>query len=121
MPMPHVVLQSPQNLDELEALFDLKHLEKSEIHVSYTAVFQNKANNGLLIETYIKEEPLAQRVGITVRQREGNTYVIGLSEIGFPRPTFGIQLAISGVAKRLLALDEKSVVVSQNLADGLLG
>ena len=118
--MPHVVLQTTKKLTEMEKSFHLKHVEENEVHVNYMALFQNREQNGLLIEAYVKEEPLAQRVGITIRQRENDIYVIGLSEIGFPRPTWGLQLAVSQCAKWLLALDANSQIVSQNLATGLL-
>lgn len=119
-PMPHVVVKTPVSLNKMEAQFTLKHVEDNERHVNFMAIFQNKERNGLLIETYVKEEPLAQRIGITIRQRAEDVYVIGLSEIGFPRPTEGLQFAIATLAKWLLSLADASELMSQNLSEGLL-
>jgi len=120
MSMPHVVLKSPLSVTEIAARYDLKHIAEAGVHVNYMALFHNKTHDGLLIETFVKEEPLAQRIGLTVRQREAGIYVIGISEIGFPRPTWGLHLAISGLAKWLIGLDDQTEISSHNLAEGLI-
>lgn len=119
LPMPHVVLNTPIQLNDLEENFDLKQVEKAGVHVNYLAIFHNTAQNSALVETYIKEEPLAQRLGLTIRRRDEGNLVIGVSEIGFPRPTWGVQLAISALTKWLMSLDDQAEIISKNLAEGL--
>jgi hypothetical protein len=72
------------------------------------------------VETYLREEPLAQRLGLLVRQRESGNYVISLHELGFPRPTAGVHLAIGHLAQWLLGLHEENMILHHNLQQGVL-
>jgi hypothetical protein len=71
----------------------------------------------VLIEVYVVEEPLKQRVGLAIRQRPDGKLVIGLHEIGFPRPTAGIQLAVKHLAEWVASLHPHTDILHHNLAD----
>jgi hypothetical protein len=71
----------------------------------------------MLVEVYVIEKPLKQRVGLTIRQREDDKLVIGLHEIGFPRPTAGIQLAVRHLAEWVTSLHPETEIVHHNLAE----
>ena len=69
----------------------------------------------VLIEVYMVEEPLKQRVGLGIRLRDDGTVVIGLHEIGFPRPTAGIQLAVKQLADWVVSLHPDTKLLHHNL------
>jgi hypothetical protein len=71
----------------------------------------------VLVEVYVVEEPLKQRVGLAIRQREDGKLVIGLHEIGFPRPTAGIQLAVKHLAEWVASLHPGVEIMHHNLAE----
>ncbi len=116
-PMPHVVLHSPMSLPEIQAQFTPRSFSGDDVHIKNPMIFQAQDGKTLLLETYVMEEPLAQRVAVTIRQRPAGEYVIGLSEIGFPRPTAGIQLAIGHIARWLLGLHSETKLLHHNLAE----
>lgn len=119
-PMPHVVLHSPLDLDEIQARYGRWRVSIADCHINFMELFRAKAEKALFVETYIKEEPVTQRLGLVVRQREPGNYVISLHELGFPRPTFGVQLAIGQLASWLLGLHEEARILHHNLQPDVL-
>ena len=83
-------------------------------------LFRANEGDALFVETYIKEEPVAQRLGLVIRQREPGNYVISLHELGFPRPTAGVQLAIAALARWLVSLDDEAHILHHNLPSQML-
>jgi tRNA (guanine-N7-)-methyltransferase len=114
-PMPHVVLQSPLNLETIQAQYGRWQVSLNDCHINFMELFRAKDENTLFVETYIKEAPVAQRLGLAIRQREPGNYVISLHELGFPRPTLGVQLAIGQLATWLLSLDQGNQLLHHNL------
>lgn len=125
LPMPHVVLQSPLGLDAIEEKYAQWHVYAdgghiNGCHISFMELFRAHEGKMLFVETYLREEPLAQRLGLLVRQRESGNYVISLHELGFPRPTAGVHLAIGHLAQWLLGLHEENMILHHNLQQGVL-
>lgn len=119
-PMPHVVLHSPLNLDEIQAQYGRWQFSVDDCHINFMELFRAKAEDALFVETYIKEEPVTQRLGLVIRQREPGNYVISLHELGFPRPTLGVQRAIGQLATWLLGLHEEATLLHHNLQPEVL-
>lgn len=113
--MPHVVLHSPLDLDEIQARYGRWQVSAKECHISFMELFRAQEGEALFIETYLKEAPVTQRLGLLIRQREPGNYVISLHELGFPRPTSGVQLAIGQLANWLLGLHEETRILHHNL------
>ncbi|MCL4870094.1 MAG: tRNA (guanosine(46)-N7)-methyltransferase TrmB [Anaerolineae bacterium] len=114
-PMPHVILHSPLPPDELARQFQQQRHQQGEMFISLDELFQSARTGALLVETYIHESALTQRVGLTIHQREAGRYIIGLHELGFPRPTPGVQFAIYTLAQWLCSLHPASHILSHNL------
>lgn len=114
-PMPHAVLQSPLDLDAIEAQYGRWQYSHDNCHINFMELFRAKDEDALFVETYIKEEPVAQRLGLVIRQREPGNFVVSLHELGFPRPTRGVQLAIGQLAAWLLSLNEDGEILHHNL------
>ena len=120
LPMPHIIMTSPLSLAEIGQLFQPQHTSDGESHIKLLEMYQSFYDQKLLVETYIKEDPLTQRVGLSVAQRQTGELVVGLHDVGFPRPTRGIQLAIAQLAQWILRLHPDSAVVASNIARDIL-
>ncbi len=120
LPMPHVVLQSPLELDAIQQQYGRMRISEEDCHISFMELFRAHEGKALFVETYLREQPLSQRLGLVVRQREPGNYVISLHELGFPRPTAGVHLAIGHLAKWLIGLDEEATILHHNLQVELL-
>ncbi|GJM40903.1 MAG: hypothetical protein DHS20C20_11850 [Ardenticatenaceae bacterium] len=114
-PMPHAVLQSPLDLDTIQARYGRWQHSHDDCHINFMELFRARDEEALFVEAYIKEAPVAQRLGLVIRQREPGNYVINLHELGFPRPTRGVQLAIGQLAIWLLSLNPETKVLHHNL------
>ncbi|MBX3057526.1 MAG: tRNA (guanosine(46)-N7)-methyltransferase TrmB [Anaerolineae bacterium] len=115
MPMPHAILRSPLSLPEIADRFTPLHETVGDIHVRLPMLFTSQQEHLLLVEAYINEEPISQRVGLLVKRRADGHYMIGLSEMGFPRPTPGVQLAIACLGRWLVSLAADTAVIHHNL------
>ncbi|KAA3665322.1 MAG: tRNA (guanosine(46)-N7)-methyltransferase TrmB [Chloroflexi bacterium] len=115
LPMPHVVLQVPIEIETIRDSFERTQASFNNIHLSLTELFQARDEPKLFIEAYVKEEPLAQRVGIVVRQMQSGEYMISLHELGFPRVTTGIHFAIGCITKWILGLNPEITIKKSNL------
>ncbi|HEX6383721.1 MAG TPA: hypothetical protein VF177_03525, partial [Anaerolineae bacterium] len=115
LPMPHVVLRSPLDLAEVGRRLPPDQVSAGEIQASFLEVYRSLNEEKLFVEAYVKEEPLSQRVGLVIRQREPGEFVISLHEVGFPRPTSGIHLAIAYLAGWIMDLHSESQIVHSNL------
>lgn len=118
--MPHVIMTSPLSLAEIGQRFEPQHISDGESHVKLLEMYQSFYDQKLLVETYIKEEPLTQRVGLSVTRQQTGELVVGLHDVGFPRPTHGIQLAIAQLAQWILRLDTASKIVMSNVSEDVL-
>lgn len=116
-PMPHAVLQSPLTLRQISEQFKPFQASAGDIHINLLEAFQSTQAGTILVEVYVVEEPLKQRVGLVIREREDNKLVIGLHEIGFPRPTAGIQLAVKHLAEWVASLHPETEIMHHVLAN----
>lgn len=122
--MPHIIIETPLSLDEISHRYTDYVSHTGETPVRFLHMFQTVVMSGLkehrpalLVEVHVSEEPMPQRVGLTIQQRPDNKVIIGLHEIGFPRPTAGIHLAAAHLARWLLALDERNQLKHHNLGE----
>ena len=118
LPMPHVVLHSPFSLEEIGRRFTPQRIVTVSGHIHLLEMYQSTFDGKLLVEAYVNEDSLTQRVGLVVRQRELGDMVVGLHDVGFPRPTTGIQQAIVHLAQWIVSLDPASEIVRSSVGDG---
>lgn len=115
LPMPHVVLQTPLSLPEIEAHFSPFHVSEEEVNVHFMEMFLAQGGARLLVDTYVKETPLTQRVGLQIRLRPSGDLVVGLHELGFPRPTAAVHTAVRHLAEWIVHLHPAGHIVRHNL------
>ena len=113
--MPHVILETPLSLPEIASHFTSFHVSTGDIHVRFMEVFLARDEASLLVDTYLKEEPMAQRVGLQIRLRPSGDLVVGLHELGFPRPTSGIHTAVRHLADWVASLSPEGRIIRHNL------
>lgn len=115
LPMPHVVLRLPAGTAEIGRRFRQAVVEREAAHIRFVEAYQSLHDGKLLIETYINEGPILQRIGLEVRPRATGEIVIGLAEVGFPRPTRGVHLAIASLVQWLREEFPSLVIVQSTL------
>lgn len=109
--MPHAILDCPVSLDEIAATFLSASQTGNEHIVRFIALYRGEQPPHLLVDTYVEEEPLSQRVALTIRTRGGASsdqqageIIVGLHDLGFPRPTPGLHAAIFYLTRWLQSL-----------------
>jgi tRNA (guanine-N7-)-methyltransferase len=115
-PVPHMVLLSTLSLDEIGERFTPFEAQVDNLRFRYLDIYRSLQHKMLLIETYVSEEPFHQRVGLAIRQRKEGDLVVSLQEVGFPRPTPGMHVAIDTLVNWLRELDPGLTVVSNTLS-----
>ncbi len=119
-PMPHIIMKSPLTLADIGRQFRQMHAAPGDTHIKFLEAYQSFYDQKLLVETYIKEEPLSQRVGLAVQRRPTGELIVSLHDVGFSRPTRGIQQAIVHLARWIASLDQESAIITSNIAEELL-
>lgn len=113
--MPHVVLRLPAGTAEIGQRFRAHAVEVEGMRIRFVEAFQSCHDGKLLIETYINEGPILQRIGLELQPRLTGELVISLAEIGFPRPTRGVHLAIAALVDHLREAYPSLVITQTNL------
>jgi tRNA (guanine-N7-)-methyltransferase len=127
MPMPHAIVHCPLSLEAIAAAFESSSHTTEDHVVRFISLFRAQGTALLLVDTHVEEEPLAQRVGLTIRPRgaerasEGRgAIIVGVHELGFPRGTAGVQAAVIYLTRWLLSLYPDSHLVHSNLQFNLV-
>lgn len=117
MPMPHAVIRTPLTLADIADRFEptVCSDEDAEIHVRLMRVYDAVGEPVLLVETHINQKPQPQRVALKIHMRQSGELMLSLHEIGFPRPTTGVQAAVACLLRYLQSLSSETVVVQHNL------
>ena len=113
--MPHIILRSPLSLEEIGRQFVPQHIAIQVTNVKLLELYRSLRDGSLFIEAYVDEEPLSQRVGLTIRRRDREELIVGLHEVGFPRTTPGLHAAIYHLAMWVISLHPETQVVHNNL------
>ncbi len=121
-PMPHAIIQSPLTLDDIAARYSYpREAAEGELHVRFLRLYRGVSEQMLLVETHVVEEPLPQRVALFIQQRsQAGEYLLGLHDVGFPRPTVGVHRALAHLTAWLVGQDSDTAVKHHNLQGGLL-
>ena len=115
LPMPHIIMHSPLSLQELKERFRPASWVENGEAVRLIGLFESAAHEMLLIDTYVEEEPISQRVGLTIRRRGENEIILNVHEIGFPRPTPGVHRAVYYLSQWLQGLHPEISVLNSNV------
>jgi tRNA (guanine-N7-)-methyltransferase len=114
-PMPHVVIQNPLSLAEISQRFRPNVFSTDKTSVNLIELYRSIGQDSLVVDTYISEEPIEQRLLLAITRRETGDYLIHLHEVGFPRPTPGVHYAIQCLTSWVCNLHEEAIVINQSL------
>jgi tRNA (guanine-N7-)-methyltransferase len=125
-PMPHMILRTPLTLEEIGRRFTPSTIEQGDIRVKFIECYRSLHDGKLLVETFVMESLLQQRVCLSLRLHtvKGTALepskvevMIGLHDTGFPRPTRGIHIAIDYLGKWLREIAPGTEIAHSNLVN----
>lgn len=120
LPMPHVILR-PRSGDTLslaelaQSLEPVTHTEEWGV-IRFISFFVAHDEPQLLIDTYVDEPVMAQRLALLLRARADGSLVLSIHELGFPRATPGVHRAIRRLAMEITGRCPQLTIASSNLA-----
>jgi hypothetical protein len=103
------------SLNEIGSEFQPFQVTAGSTHLNYLDMYRSLRSAVQLVEVYVSEEPYHQRVCLAVRRRREGDIVVSLHELGFPRPTPGIHLAVHHLVQWLDALHPDVRVTTSTL------
>ena len=115
LPMPHIIMHSPLSLQELKERFRPGSWVEDGEAVRLISLFESVEHEMLLIDTYVEEEPISQRVGLTIRRRGEEEVLLNVHELGFPRPTPGLHRAVHVLSRWLEDVHPEMRVIKSNV------
>ncbi len=113
--VPHVVISHPLTLDQIGRRFEPFHITSGSTHIKYLDMYRSLKHRLQLVEIYVSEEPHHQRICLAVRRRQEGDVVVSMHEVGFPRPTPGIHLAVHHLVEWLRTLHPDVQLVGTTL------
>lgn len=119
LPMPHVVARSPMQLPEIARNFEASQCVSEETTIRFIDLYESRRRPSLIVDTYVAEQPLDQRVMIEIYRRPDGDYLIRLQATGFPRPTAGVHRAIACLSEWFCGLHREALILRHNLAVSL--
>jgi tRNA (guanine-N7-)-methyltransferase len=115
LPMPHVVVRSSLTLQEIADSFEPQQRTVEEVSIRFIDLYRSQRRASLIVDTYIAEVPLDQRLMLEIYRRPDGNYLIRLLATGFPRVTGGVHAAVAGLTEWLVGLDGQGQVIRHNL------
>ena len=95
--MPHVILESIEDKKKILDAFSPFDVKEGQYFVRYSRFFLSNDNTMGLVEAYVGDWRLVQRILIAVKFRENET-VVKLDHINHPVVTDGVKLAVKTFA-----------------------
>lgn len=115
-PMPHMVMQTPLDLDALANVnvSDYRS-ETDETRINFMQAYRGERT--LLFEIFVHEATIDQHTALVLVEREGQPgeYTLKLSAIGNPRPTDGMHRAVAHLGDALLAMHPESRIIQHKV------
>jgi tRNA (guanine-N7-)-methyltransferase len=115
LPMPHVIMRSSLSLQEIAEAFEQRECKTESTSVRFVDVYLSQGRPALVVDTYIAEQPFAQRLMIEIYRRPDGDYVLRLLATGFPRATAGVHKAIECLVVWLCEIDGEATILRHNL------
>lgn len=117
VPMPHIVLNHPLTLEAIRSAFSTFEHREAGANVHFMNIFAG--DKSLLIDTFVDEPTIEQRVALILIQHEDqpNSYTLRLGTIGSPRPTEGMHVAVRRLSEWLMSLHPEVTVTQSKLRE----
>jgi tRNA (guanine-N7-)-methyltransferase len=116
--MPHLVLHGPAaaDLSAIRRSFEPFRYEHEQRHISALGAYND--DRCVLFDVFIQEPTISQRLAIVLTQRDEDL-TLGLAQMGLPRPTPGVHVAVARLCAWLtqawpeLEVDEARVAIER--------
>ncbi len=115
LPMPHAIVNISLSLNQIGEEFKANEYNSDEITIRFIEIYTSQNYRSLIVDTFIREDWLDQRLLLSISERKPNEYQIQVHEVGFPRATSGVHLAIHTLATWLSGLDSGGNILRHNL------
>lgn len=105
-PMPHIIFETPLSMADLRDAFRAAGAEQryneGAVHIKVMRLFES--DSSLLFEVFVDEPTIEQQVALILTPRQGypGQYTLRPGEIGTPRPTAGIHVAVGRLGDWLM-------------------
>lgn len=113
--MPHAVISKPPDFADISREFAPRHWSRDRSVVRMVDIYRSLRHDTLVIDVFVREEPLDQRMLIALTRRSAGDLLVHLHEIGYPRPTSGVHSAIYQVANWVCSLSPGARIERHNL------
>ncbi|MGB3714716.1 MAG: tRNA (guanosine(46)-N7)-methyltransferase TrmB [Candidatus Promineifilaceae bacterium] len=113
--MPHVIISTPLPLMEIGHLYEPVNYTDGQVSVRFVDFFHSVRYDQAVVDTYIAEGDLEQRVLLTIKGKSNNRYLVTMRETGFPRPTPATHTAIQRLAEMIVSMHAKAKIERHNL------
>lgn len=113
--MPHVVVSTPLPLMEIGHIFKPVTHQVGSTTIRFIDFFHSVHYDQAVVDTYIAEDELEQRVLMMIKRKGDDRYLVSLRETGFPRPTPATHLATRYLAEFIVSMHAKAEIVNHNL------
>jgi tRNA (guanine-N7-)-methyltransferase len=115
LPMPHAVIATALTLEAVQLAFRPHQWTRAGAAVRLVDAYRSIRSASVVVDTYVEEEPLSQRLLLAITARGEGELLVHLHEVGFPRPTPGTHQAIAWLVQWLLELEPAGQVAHHNL------
>ena len=113
--MPHAELKIPLGINAIYRELRPTQHQEGGIVVRFATFFLSDRGNVILVDTYVSELPLEQRVMIAIKERRKGNFLVYIYETGHPRSTEGVHIALQRLAGQLGELHPDSALIRHNL------
>jgi hypothetical protein len=113
--MPHAITRTSLSLEEIGAGFSSSVHQTSKSTIRFIDCFQSQLHDQVLVDTYMSEGELEQRVMLMIKRKGKGRVIISLRETGFPRPTPGTHQAAFLLAQQIVSMDPHAAIERHNL------
>lgn len=113
--MPHAIISVPLPLMEIGQLYEPSEFSDGPVSVRFVDFFHSIRYDQAVVDTFIAEGELEQRVLLNIKGKGNNRYLISMRETGFPRPTPATHIAIRRLAEIIVSMHAKAKIENHNL------
>ncbi|MDX1616132.1 MAG: hypothetical protein R3300_17605 [Candidatus Promineifilaceae bacterium] len=114
-PMPHVILAPAPDLKAVRDSFTPRTYREQDTAIRFIDVYKSAQQPMVLFDSYIGEEPVDQRILLALTRRDAGDALVHLAEVGHPRVTEGVHLAVGYLVSWLLTVRPEITVERHNL------
>lgn len=114
--MPHVVIKTQLNLDDLLARVEVPNYDgENETHIRYLERYRGERS--VLFDVFVHEPTLEQRISVVIATRDSaeDEFTIKLGVIGTPRPTAGLHIAVGMLRDAVLQLSDDIQIIQDKV------